>query len=207
MGISAPGWGFYGKSGNVEKDTLQKGEPMAELAELEIFIPGPAENPDDPQDLERNDFLAVAQELLDEGLDIAVYSRDLYPSAFEDCVPVADMLEISGSDVLPIMLVDGVVKVSYSYPDAEQLRRFSQARAVKPKKISAAAAACGTGASEDVATAPAMEPAGFAATLAGVTQKPVGGPDIGNRINLMGGDFGDGIPTSGSVAVKDSSTE
>lgn len=175
---------------------------MAEVAELEVFIPGPGENADDVNDAERTEFLQVAQELLDEGLDIAVYSRDLYPSAFEDCVPVADMLEISGNDVLPLMLVDGVVKVSYSYPDAEQLKRFSKAREVKPKKISAAAAACGTHGSDDVATAPTMEPAGFAATLAGVKEKPAGGPEIGNRVNLMGGDFGDGIPTSGSVAVK-----
>lgn len=175
---------------------------MSDCAELEVFIPGPGENAEDTNDAERTEFLKIAQELLDEGLDIAVYSRDLYPSAFEDCVPVADMLEISGNDVLPIMLVDGVVKVSYSYPDAEQLKRFSKARTVKPKKISAAAAACGTGSSEDVATAPTMEPAGFAATLAGITEKPAGGPEIGNRVNLMGGDFGDGIPTSGSVATK-----
>ena len=46
------------------------------------------------------------------------------------------------------------------------------------------------------------EPAGFAATLAGKAPQPVGGPEIGNRVNLMGGDTGDGIPTSGSVAVK-----
>lgn len=176
---------------------------MAETAELEIFIPGPGTNPDDADDAEREEFLRTAQELLDEGLDIAVYSQDLYPSAFEDCVPVADLLEISGPEVLPIMLVDGLVKVSYSYPDAEQLRRFSKAREVKPKKISAAAAACGTGGADAPATVPLQEPAGFAATLAGVTPKPVGGPEIGNRINLMGGDFGDGIPSSGSVAVKD----
>ena len=32
------------------------------------------------------------------------------------------------------------------------------------------------------------EPAGFAATLAGKKPQVVGGPDIGNRVNLMGGD-------------------
>lgn len=176
---------------------------MAETdyAELEVFIPGPGENEDDPGDSERTEFLSYAQELLEAGHDIAVYSTDSYPSAFEDCVPVAEQIEIAGRDVLPILLVDGAIKVSYNYPDREQLERFSAARAVKPKKISAAAAACGTGGSDDVATAPAMEPAGFAAKLAGVTEKPAGGPEIGSRRNLMGGDFGDGLPDAGESAA------
>lgn len=172
-----------------------------EWAELEIFIPGPGENEDDPDDSERTQFLETAQHLLDSGFDIAVYSTDSYPSAFEDCVPVADQIEISGRDVLPILLADGEVKVSYNYPDEEQMKRFSKARSVKPKKISAAAAACGTGGAEMPSTAPTMEPAGFAATLAGVTEKPAGGPEIGARRNLMSGDFGDGLPTPGASAV------
>ncbi|MDO4916054.1 MAG: arsenic metallochaperone ArsD family protein [Rothia sp. (in: high G+C Gram-positive bacteria)] len=173
----------------------------ANLAELEIFIPGPGENTNDPGDVERTEFLKTAQELLDSGLDIAVYSTDSYPSAFEDCVPVADQIEISGHDVLPILLADGEIKVSYNYPDSEQMKRFSQARAVKPKKISAAAAACGTGGAGLPTTAPAMEPAGFAATLAGFTERPAGGPEIGARRNLMSGDFGDGLPTAHDSAV------
>lgn len=174
-----------------------------EIAELEVFIPGPGENPDDPDDAERAEFLDTAQKLLESGLDIAVYSTDSYPSAFEECVPVAEQIEIAGYDVLPILLADGDVKVSYNYPDAEQLQRFSKARSVKQKKVSAAAAACGGSAVEEPRTVPGQEPAGFAAVLAGVKEKPAGGPAIGNRVNLMGGDFGDGIPQSGSVARKD----
>lgn len=173
--------------------------------ELEVFIWGEGENLDDPGDQLRTAFLEEAQALLDEGADIAVYSTDTYPSAFEDCVPVADLIEVSGRAVLPVLLADGVVKVSYMYPTVEQMRRFSRANQVKPQKVSAAAAACGTGGADDPTTAPTLEPAGFAATLAGVTEKPVGGPEIGNRVNLMVGDFGDSIPTSGSVAVKDGS--
>lgn len=169
---------------------------------LEVFIPGPGENPEDPGDSDRLAFLEAAQELLEEGLDIAVYSTDSYPSAFVDCEPVADQLAMAGQEVLPILLVDGLVKVSYMYPTAEQLRRFSRAGEAKQPKISAAAAACGPTGSGEAVTLPAAEPAGFAAVLAGVTPRPAGGPDIGNRVNLMGGDFGDGIPTDGSVAVK-----
>ena len=63
---------------------------------LEVFIPAAGENPDDPGDTQRDAFLTAAQELLDEGLDIAVYSTDSYPSAFTDCEPVADQLAMAG---------------------------------------------------------------------------------------------------------------
>ena len=57
---------------------------------LEVFIPGPGENPEDPNDMERTLFLGAAQEALDSGVDIEVYSTDSYPSAFEECEPVAE---------------------------------------------------------------------------------------------------------------------
>lgn len=170
---------------------------------LEVFIPGPGENPEDPQDMERSIFLGAAQEALDSGVDIEVYSTDSYPSAFEECAPVAEQIEMNGREVLPLMLVNGEVKVSFAYPTAEQIKRFSRAHLVAQPKANAAAAACGpTGSSMVPNLSPLAEPAGFAATLAGKTTQPVGGPDIGNRVNLMGGDTGDGIPASGSVAVK-----
>ena len=146
---------------------------------LEVFIPGPGENPEDPNDMERTLFLGAAQEALDSGVDIEVYSTDSYPSAFEECEPVA-----------------------------EQITRFSKAHKVKKPKVNAAAAACGPSGSSgftpipDLAPGALREPAGFAATLAGKKPQVVGGPDIGNRVNLMGGDTGDGIPSEGSVATK-----
>lgn len=164
---------------------------------LEVFIPAPGQNPDDPGDTARHDFLCQAQELLDAGLDISVYSTDSYPSAFTDCEPVADHIAMAGQEVLPILLVEGLVKVSHMYPTAEQMRRFSHFSEVKQPTVNAAAAACGTGGADAPATAPAPEPAGFAAVLAGVTPRPAGGPDIGGRRNLMGGDFGQGLPGDG----------
>ena len=175
---------------------------------LEVFIPGPGENPEDPNDMERTLFLGAAQEALDSGVDIEVYSTDSYPSAFEECEPVAEQIAMSGTDVLPIMLVNGEVKVSFMYPTAEQITRFSKAHKVKKPKANAAAAACGPSGSSgftpilDLAPGALREPAGFAATLAGKKPQVVGGPDIGNRVNLMGGDTGDGIPSEGSVATK-----
>ena len=113
---------------------------------------------------------------------------------------------MNGREVLPLMLVNGEVKVSFAYPTAEQIKRFSRAHLVAQPKANAAAAACGPSGSPAASMIPNLsplaEPAGFAATLAGKAPQPVGGPEIGNRVNLMGGDTGDGIPTSGSVAVK-----
>jgi len=174
---------------------------------LEVFIPGPGENPNDPGDVERSAFLGAAQQALDDGVDIEVFATDTYPSAFEECEPVAEQIAMSGLEVLPIMLVNGEVKVSFMYPTAEQLKRFAKAHTVKSPKVNAAAAACGPtgGAGSPV---PDLSPGGvagtarFAATLAGKKPQVVGGPDIGNRVNLMGGDTGDGIPTEGSVATK-----
>ena len=151
--------------------------------------------------MERTLFLGAAQEALDSGVDIEVYSTDSYPSAFEECEPVAEQIAMSGADVLPIMLVNGEVKVSFMYPTAEQITRFSKAHKVKKPKVNAAAAACGPSGSSgftpipDLAPGALHEPAGFAATLAGKKPQVVGGPDIGNRVNLMGGDTGDGIPS------------
>ena len=110
---------------------------------LEVFIPGPGENPEDPQDMERSEFLGAAQEALDSGVDIEVYSTDSYPSAFEECAPVAEQIEMNGREVLPLMLVNGEVKVSFTYPTAEQIKRFSRAHMVSQPKANAAAAACG----------------------------------------------------------------
>ena len=60
---------------------------------------------------------------------------------------------------------------------------------------SAAASACGpTGGAAPMP----REAGGFAAQLLGVSPapaRPAGGPDIGGRRNLMGGDHGDGLPS------------
>ena len=106
---------------------------------LEVFIPGPGENPEDPQDMERSIFLGAAQEALDSGVEIEVYSTDSYPSAFEECAPVAEQIEMNGREVLPLMLVNGEVKVSFTYPTAEQIKRFSRAHMVSQPKANAAA--------------------------------------------------------------------
>lgn len=189
--------------------------------EVEVFIPAGG-----PEDAEREEFLDAAEELTAQGYPITVYVRGEDEWAFEQCDHVADMLAASGEMVLPITLLGPQIVTSWMYPTAEQMVRFARAAEPKQKdaRFSAAAAACGPGGratpaggqtvggpsgfaatlagSGSGAAAPAPAPAGFAATLAGVQERPRGGPDIGSRRNLMGGDVGDGLPEdAGDEAV------
>lgn len=132
-----------------------------DYAEIEVFIPGPGENAKDPGDSQRAVFLETAQELFEAGLNIAVYSRDSYPAAFEQCVPVADQLQVVGPEVLPILLLEGSIKVAYAYPDREQLERFSQVSRGQAQ-AKTVGAGCGPGG-----------------------QGLHGGPEIGDRPNLL----------------------
>lgn len=162
--------------------------------EVEVFIPaGGAE------DAEREEFLDAAAGLAQEGYPITVYVRGEDEWAFEQCEHVADMIAASGDVVLPITLLGPRIVASWMYPTGEQMQRF--AKAAEPKRqdprFSAAAAACGPGgraAPGEGAPAERPKPSGFAAVLAGVAETPRGGPEIGGRRNLMGGDTGDGLP-------------
>lgn len=179
---------------------------MSDLTEVEVFIPAGG-----PDDAEREAFLDAAASLAEQGYPITVYVRGEDEWAFEQCEHVADMLAASGDMVLPITLLGPQIVVSWMYPTAEQMQRFAKAREPKRKdpRFSAAAAACGPGGRQAPGApgAPAEKPApaGFAAVLAGVREKPRGGPEIGGRRNLMGGDTGDGLPSAGESSREASS--
>lgn len=175
--------------------------------EVEVFIPGGG-----AEDAEREEFLDAALELTEQGLPITVYVRGEDDWAFEQCEHVADMIEASGDVVLPITLLGPQIVTSWQYPTAEQMQRFAKAAEPKRKdpRFSAAASACGPSgaapgsqgrAGQVGSPAELPEPAGFAAVLAGKKEKPRGGPEIGTRRNLMGGDFGQGLPGRGESAA------
>lgn len=169
---------------------------MSDLTEVEVFIPAGG-----PEDTEREEFLDAAAELAEQGYPIRVYVRGEDEWAFEQCEHVADMIAASGDMVLPITLLGPQIVTSWMYPTSEQLQRFAKAREPKRKdpRFSAAGAACGPGGRQVPGQGQPAEkpaPAGFAAVLAGVKETPQGGPDMGDRRNLMGGDTGDGLPSS-----------
>ena len=159
-----------------------------QLAGLDIFLTSP------PPDVERQEaFLDEAAALAVAGQPITVYLQDEDAWAFEQCEPVAELLASAGDAALPVTLLGSDVVVSAVYPSTEQMERFARAGAAARTPRSAAASACGPGGAAPVP----REAGGFAAQLMGAAPaapRPAGGPDIGGRRNLMGGDTGDGLP-------------
>ncbi|WP_122939704.1 arsenic metallochaperone ArsD family protein [Brachybacterium sp. EE-P12] len=163
-------------------------EETPPLAGLDIFLPSP------PPDAERQEaFLDEAAELALDGQPITVYLQDEDAWAFEQCEPVAELLASAGEAALPVTLLGSDVVVSAVYPSTEQMKRFAAAGAAARAPRSAAASACGPGGAAPLP----REAGGFAAQLMGAAPaapRPTGGPEIGGRRNLMGGDTGDGLP-------------
>lgn len=169
--------------------TMTDTSEPAQLAALDIFLPSP---PPDPQQQEA--FLDEAAALALEGHPITVYLQDEDAWAFEECEPVRELLDSAGPSVLPVTLLGPDIVVSSVYPSTAQMMRFTEAGGEPRERRSAAASACGTGG----APMP-TEASGFAAQLLGgapTPPRPGGGPDIGGRRNLMGGDVGQGLPSS-----------
>ncbi|MGP9680530.1 arsenic metallochaperone ArsD family protein [Brachybacterium sp. AOP3-A1-3] len=170
---------------------MSDADDLGQLAALDIFLPSP------PPDAETQEaFLDEAAALALDGHPITVYLQDEDAWAFEECEPVRALLDSAGESALPVTLLGLDIVVSAMYPTTEQMSRFARAGTQARERSSAAASACGPGG----APMP-REAGGFAAQLMGAAPapaRPAGGPDIGARRNLMGGDIGDGLPSSGT---------
>ncbi|MGO2310609.1 arsenic metallochaperone ArsD family protein [Brachybacterium tyrofermentans] len=170
---------------------MSDADDLGQLAALDIFLPSP------PPDAETQEaFLDEAAALALDGHPITVYLQDEDAWAFEECEPVRALLDSAGESALPVTLLGLDIVVSAMYPTTEQMSRFARAGTQARERSSAAASACVPGG----APMP-REAGGFAAQLMGAAPapaRPAGGPDIGARRNLMGGDIGDGLPSTGT---------
>ena len=175
---------------------MNDADRIAQQTALDIFLPSP---PPDPEQQEA--FLDAAAALALDGQPITVYLQDEDAWAFEECEPVRALLESAGESALPVTLLGLDIVVSSVYPTTEQMTRFAREGGAPRMPRSAAASACGPGGAPGAAAPMPREVGGFAAQLLGVAPaaaRPEGGPDIGARRNLMGGDHGDGLPTADS---------
>ncbi|WP_394215648.1 hypothetical protein [Brachybacterium vulturis] len=172
-------------------------DETATLAGLDIFLASP------PPDHEQQEaFLDEAAALALDGQPITVYLQDEDAWAFEECEPVRALLDSAGEGALPITLLGLDIVVTAVYPSTEQMIRFAREGGAPRTPTSAAAAACGPGGTPTGGAPLPREAGGFAAQLMGgapAPARPEGGPDIGGRWNLMGGDHGDGLPGVGSA--------
>lgn len=78
-------------------------------------------------DVDQNlvDFSAVVKQVEGEGISVTRHNLASDPLDFAQSETVRRFLEISGADALPAVVVDGVVAMSGSYPDAQMLRSFA----------------------------------------------------------------------------------
>jgi hypothetical protein len=88
--------------------------------------------PDVPQDLVT--FSADLDWLRGQGADVARYNLASEPGAFTGRQAVLDFLQVSGSEQLPLFLVDGAVALTGRYPDRAELARWTGVQAPEPAR-------------------------------------------------------------------------
>lgn len=77
------------------------------------------------------DFANDMKWLKTQGVEIKRYNLGQEPEQFKMCVPVLTRLQKEGSDVLPIILVNGEMVSEGGYPDREQLTNWLNIKSEK----------------------------------------------------------------------------
>jgi len=88
--------------------------------------------PDVPQELVT--FSADVEWVRGVGGDVARFKLAGEPVAFTGRRAVLDFLQLSGSESLPLVLVDGAVALAGRYPSRAELARWAGTRAVEPAR-------------------------------------------------------------------------
>lgn len=102
--------------------------------------------PDVPQELVT--FSADADWLRGLGAKVVRHNLAAEPQAFAGRPPVLDFLRVSGSQGLPVVLVDGTVMMTGRYPTRAELGRWAgMQETTRPALPLAAGGCCGGGGS------------------------------------------------------------
>jgi len=82
------------------------------------------------------DFANDVKWLKAQGVEVKRYNLGQEPEQFKMCVPVLTRLQNEGSDVLPIILLNGEMVSEGGYPDRKQLTEWLNINAEKPTDLS-----------------------------------------------------------------------
>ena len=125
------------------------------MSTIEVFEPALCCNtgvcgPDVPQDLVT--FSADLDWLRTRGTDVARHNLASEPTEFAGKPVVLSFLQVSGSEGLPLVLVDGAVAMAGRYPSRAELTRWADGapegtRAVLPMAGADGGGCCGGGGS------------------------------------------------------------
>ncbi|MCL3862287.1 arsenite efflux transporter metallochaperone ArsD [Actinotalea sp. K2] len=123
------------------------------MSTIEIFEPALCCStgvcgPDVPQELVT--FSADLDWLTSQGADVTRFNLATEPVAFAGKPAVLDFLQVSGSEGLPLVLVDGAVAMAGRYPSRAELARWAKTRSPEPAPATlpmagAAGGCCGGG--------------------------------------------------------------
>ena len=105
--------------------------------------------PDVPQELVT--FSADLDWLRSQGADVARHNLASEPVAFTGKPAVLAVLQVSGSQGLPLVLVNGAIAMAGRYPNRAELARWAGTRIPEPVRailpVAAAGGCCGGGGS------------------------------------------------------------
>lgn len=124
------------------------------MSTIEVFEPAMCCStgvcgPDVPQELVT--FSADVDWLHDQGADVVRHNLASEPVAFAGKPAVLDFLQVSGSEGLPLVLVNGTIAMAGRYPSRAELARWAGTPAAEPVRpalpMAAAGGCCGGGGS------------------------------------------------------------
>jgi hypothetical protein len=88
-------------------------------------------------------FAADLEWLEKQGVAVERYNLSSHPAAFVETAAVKEALQVNGTEVLPLVLVNGSIMIEGSYPSRETLAALAGLVVKAPRKV--ASSGCGPG--------------------------------------------------------------